>query len=184
MERKRKNSLYRDYSPEDRGHGEVERIMRVQKPDFVQINYSLMDRAAAGVSCHSPRNLGWLSLSIVLSEVRHISGHFQETAPGLVGGIRLPFLGTIFVEMDRVASGRNCVIPATNDPRHLEDNMGRASAGCLMPKPGRAWLRFLLDSNSVVAGALTPARSWLANSVSGFNAPGYNTSPSSSVPPS
>ena len=32
---------------EDRGHGEVERVMRAQKPDFVQINYSLMDRAAA-----------------------------------------------------------------------------------------------------------------------------------------
>ena len=32
---------------EDRGHGEVERVMRLQKPDFVQINYSLVDRAAA-----------------------------------------------------------------------------------------------------------------------------------------
>src|SRR5260370_8862354 len=32
---------------EDRGFGEVERNMRVQKPDFVQINYSLVDRGAA-----------------------------------------------------------------------------------------------------------------------------------------
>jgi diketogulonate reductase-like aldo/keto reductase len=32
---------------EDSGFGEVERVMRVQKPDFVQINYSLVDRGAA-----------------------------------------------------------------------------------------------------------------------------------------
>src|SRR5260370_17923335 len=32
---------------EDSGFGEVERIMRLQKPDFVQINYSLVDRGAA-----------------------------------------------------------------------------------------------------------------------------------------
>ena len=32
---------------EDRGFGEVERVMRAQKPDFVQINYSLVDRGAS-----------------------------------------------------------------------------------------------------------------------------------------
>ena len=32
---------------EAKGFSEVERIMRVQKPDFVQINYSLVDRGAA-----------------------------------------------------------------------------------------------------------------------------------------
>src|SRR5437667_7870185 len=32
---------------EAKGFGEVERIMRVQKPDFVQINYSRVDRGAA-----------------------------------------------------------------------------------------------------------------------------------------
>jgi aryl-alcohol dehydrogenase-like predicted oxidoreductase len=47
MESEGKDPLYRITHSEDRGHGEVERVMRAQKPDFVQINYSLMDRAAA-----------------------------------------------------------------------------------------------------------------------------------------
>jgi diketogulonate reductase-like aldo/keto reductase len=116
---------------ERKGHGEMERLMRLQKPDFVQINYSLMDRAADQRILPLAREMG---IAVLINRPFWGGGIFQVLA-----GKPLPewaaefdchswaqFLLKWIVSHPAVT----CAIPATNSPRHLEDNMG-AGAGRL-----------------------------------------------------
>jgi diketogulonate reductase-like aldo/keto reductase len=110
---------------EDRGHGEVEKAMRVHKPDFVQINYSLMDRAAAqrilplaqefgmGVIINRPFGGGGIFLLISKKPLPEWTAEFNCHSWA-------QFLLKWIVSHPAVT----CVIPATNSPHHLEDNMG------------------------------------------------------------
>ena len=109
---------------EDRGHGEVERVMRLQKPDFVQINYSLMDRAAASRILPLAQEL---RMGVIINRPFGGGGIFQviskkplpEWATEFDCHSWAQFLLKWIVSHPAVT----CVIPATNDPRHLEDNM-------------------------------------------------------------
>ena len=109
---------------EDRGHGEVERVMRLQKPDFVQINYSLMDRAAASRILPLAQEL---RMGVIINRPFGGVGIFQvlskkplpEWATEFDCHSWAQFLLKWIVSHPAVT----CVIPATNDPRHLEDNM-------------------------------------------------------------
>jgi diketogulonate reductase-like aldo/keto reductase len=109
---------------EDRGFGEVERIMRLQKPDFVQINYSLVDRGAAqrilplaqelrmGVLINRPFGGGGIFKVISAKPLPPWTAEFDcHSWP--------QFLLKWIVSHPAVT----CVIPATNNPQHLEDNM-------------------------------------------------------------
>ncbi len=110
---------------ERKGHGEMESIMRVQKPDFIQINYSLMDRAADQRLLPLAREMG---MGVIINRPFGGGGIFQVLA-----GKPLPkwaaefdchswaqFLLKWIVSHPAVT----CTIPATNDPKHLLDNMG------------------------------------------------------------
>ena len=110
---------------ERKGHGEMERLMRLQKPDFVQINYSLMDRAAEQRILPLAQEM---RIAVLINRPFGGGGIFQVLA-----GKSLPkwaaefdchswaqFLLKWIVSHPAVT----CVIPATNSPQHLEDNMG------------------------------------------------------------
>ena len=91
---------------ERKGHGEMERAMRVHKPDFIQINYSLMDRAAAQRILPLAREMGIARAhQPALWRRRHLPDPGGEESPGLDGRVRLPLLGAVSLEMDRVAPG-------------------------------------------------------------------------------
>jgi len=109
---------------EDRGFGEVERVMRAQKPDFVQINYSLVDRGAAqrilplaqelrmGVIINRPFGGGGVLRSLAAKPLPAWAAEFDCHSWA-------QFLLKWIVAHPAVT----CVIPATNNPQHLEDNM-------------------------------------------------------------
>jgi aryl-alcohol dehydrogenase-like predicted oxidoreductase len=109
---------------EDSGFGEVERIMRIQKPDFVQINYSLVDRGAAqrilplaqelrmGVIINRPFGGGGVLKVISAKPLPPWAAEFDCHSWA-------QFLLKWIVSHPAVT----CVIPATNNPQHLEDNM-------------------------------------------------------------
>lgn len=110
---------------EDRGHGEVERLMRLQKPDFVQINYSLMDRAAAQRILPLAQDMG---MGVIINRPFGGGGIFQ-----VISRKPLPKWATEFdchswaqflLKWIVAHPAVTCVIPATNSPQHLEDNMG------------------------------------------------------------
>jgi diketogulonate reductase-like aldo/keto reductase len=109
---------------ERQGFGEVERNMRSQKPDFVQINYSLVDRAAdqrilplaqqmgMGVIINRPFGGGGILKSIASKRLPVWAAEFDcHSWP--------QFLLKWIIAHPAVT----CVIPATNNPQHLEDNM-------------------------------------------------------------
>ena len=110
---------------ESRGFSEVERAMRTHKPDFVQINYSLVERGAAarilplaqelrmGVIVNRPLGGGGILKVISSKPLPSWAAEFDcHSWP--------QFLLKWIVGHPAVT----CVIPATNNPEHLVDNMG------------------------------------------------------------
>jgi diketogulonate reductase-like aldo/keto reductase len=106
------------------GFGEVERAMRTHKPDFVQINYSLVDRGAAarilplaqelhmGVLINRPFGGGGVLKTLASKPLPPWTSEFDcHSWP--------QFLLKWIVAHPAVS----CVIPATDKPDHLEDNM-------------------------------------------------------------
>ena len=109
---------------EDRGHGEVERIMRLQKPDFVQINYSLMDRAAAQRILPLAQELG---MAVIINRPFGGGGIFQvisaKPLPAWTAEFDCHSWAQFLLKWIVAHPAVTCVIPATNSPQHLEDNM-------------------------------------------------------------
>ena len=80
--------------------------MRVNRPDFIQINYSLMDRAAAQRILPLAQEM---RIAVLINRPFSGGGIFRvlawQTAAGVGGGIRLSLMGAVFVERDCGASG-------------------------------------------------------------------------------
>jgi diketogulonate reductase-like aldo/keto reductase len=110
---------------EPQGFAEIERNMKSQRPDFVQINYSVADRGAAQRILPLAQEL---RMGVIINRPFGSGGVIKA-----VQGRPLPpwaaefdchswaqFLLKWVVSHPAVT----CVIPATNNPQHLEDNMG------------------------------------------------------------
>jgi diketogulonate reductase-like aldo/keto reductase len=109
---------------EDRGHGEVERVIRLQKPDFVQINYSLVDRAAAQRILPLAQELG---MGVIINRPFGGGGIFQvisaKPLPKWAAEFDCHSWAQFLLKWIVAHPAVTCVIPATNNPQHLEDNM-------------------------------------------------------------
>ncbi len=100
---------------EDRGHGEVERVMKLQKPDFVQINYSLVDRAAARRILPLARDLG---MGVIINRPFGGGGIFKEISAKPLPPWVAEFdchSWAILIEMDCGSSGGHL-----RDPGHKQ----------------------------------------------------------------
>jgi aryl-alcohol dehydrogenase-like predicted oxidoreductase len=108
---------------------EVEKILRTEKLDFLQINYSIGDSDAdkrvlplakeRGVAVLINRPFGGGNL---FSRVR------SKPLPEWTSEIDCASWAQFFLKWIVAHPAVTCAIPATNNPRHLEDNM-RAGAG-------------------------------------------------------
>jgi aryl-alcohol dehydrogenase-like predicted oxidoreductase len=110
---------------EPQGFAEIERNMKSQHPDFVQINYSIVDRGAAqrilplaqelrmGVIINRPFGSGGVIRAVLGKPLPPWAADFDCHSWA-------QFLLKWVVSHPAVT----CVIPATNNPQHLEDNMG------------------------------------------------------------
>jgi diketogulonate reductase-like aldo/keto reductase len=109
---------------EDRGFGEVERNMRVQKPDFVQINYSLVDRGAARRILPLAQEL---RMAVIINRPFGGGGVLQSLAnkplPAWTAEFDCHSWAQFLLKWIVACPAVTCVIPATNNPQHLEDNM-------------------------------------------------------------
>jgi diketogulonate reductase-like aldo/keto reductase len=106
------------------GFGEVERIMRLWKPDFVQINYSLMEPGAAQRILPLAQEL---RMAVLINRPFGGGGLFGRVAskplPPWAGDIGCRSWAQFFLKWIVAHPAVTCVIPATNNPQHLEDNM-------------------------------------------------------------
>ena len=106
------------------GFGEVERVMRIQKPDFVQINYSLMEPGAEQRILPLAHEL---RMAVIINRPFGAGGLFQRVAGKPLPEWAVEFdcrsWAQFFLKWIVAHPAVTCVIPATDKPRHLEDNM-------------------------------------------------------------
>ena len=116
-----------------RGFGEIERIMRSHKPDFVQINYSVMELGAAQRILPLAQEL---RMAVIINRPFGGGGLFQRVRakqlPDWAAEFDCRSWAQFFLKWIVAHPAVTCVIPATNNPRHLEDNM-QAGVGRLLP---------------------------------------------------
>jgi diketogulonate reductase-like aldo/keto reductase len=107
-----------------RGFYEVERSMRSQKPDFVQINYSLMEPGAAQRILPLAQEL---RMAVIINRPFGGGGLFSRVRskplPDWAAEIDCRSWAQFFLKWIIAHPAVTCVIPATNNPRHMEDNM-------------------------------------------------------------
>jgi diketogulonate reductase-like aldo/keto reductase len=107
-----------------RGFGEVERSMRSQKPDFVQINYSVMEPGAAQRILPLAQEL---RMAVIINRPFGGGGLFGRVSgkslPPWAAEIDCRSWAQFFLKWIVAHPAVTCVIPATNNPRHMEDNM-------------------------------------------------------------
>ncbi len=106
-------------------HEELERIIRSEKVDFVQFNYSIRVRNAEKRLLNAAKEKG---VAVIINEPFESGTLFRA-----VKGKRLPdwaaeheiqSWGQYFLKYILANEAVNCVIPGTSDPKHIVDNMG------------------------------------------------------------
>ena len=128
------------------GHGELEAVMRKEALDFVQLNYSLDDRAAArrllplaaerGIAVLVNQPFGGGELLRVLR---------SRPVPLWSGDIGCESWAQILLKFCLGHPAVTCVIPGTSRPEHMADNV-RAGMGVMPDAAMRAKIAALWDA--------------------------------------
>ena len=104
---------------------DVEKIMRSEKLDFVQINYSLMEREAEERVLPLAQERG---IAVIVNRPFGGGDLFSRTRSKPLPDLAVEFdcrsWAQFFLKWIVTNPAVTCAIPATNKPRHLEDNMG------------------------------------------------------------
>jgi diketogulonate reductase-like aldo/keto reductase len=103
---------------------DVEKIMRSEKLDFVQINYSIMEREAEDRLLPLAQERG---IAVIVNRPFGGGDLFGQTRskplPDWTAEFDCRSWAQLFLKWIVANSAVTCAIPATNKPRHLEDNM-------------------------------------------------------------
>jgi diketogulonate reductase-like aldo/keto reductase len=103
---------------------DVERIMRSEKLDFVQINYSLMEREAEERVLTLAQERG---IAVIVNRPFGGGDLFNRTRSKPLPDWAVEFdchsWAQFFLKWIVTNPAVTCAVPATNKPRHLEDNM-------------------------------------------------------------
>jgi diketogulonate reductase-like aldo/keto reductase len=103
---------------------DVEKIMRSEKLDFVQINYSLMEREAQEHLLPLAQERG---IAVIVNRPFGGGDLFGRTRlkplPDWAAEFDCHSWAQFFLKWIIANSAVTCAIPATNKPSHLEDNM-------------------------------------------------------------
>lgn len=115
------------YTPS--AYAELESVMRTEKPDFVQLDYSLADRAAEQRLLPLAQDLG---VAVIVNQpfgggglLRSLSG---KPVPAWAGDIGCESWAQVLLKFVLAHPAVTCVIPGTGRPEHMKDNV-RAGFG-------------------------------------------------------
>jgi diketogulonate reductase-like aldo/keto reductase len=104
--------------------GDVEKIMHNEKLDFVQINYSLIEQAAEQRILPLAQERG---IAVIVNRPFGGGDIFERVRsrplPDWAGEIDCRSWAQFFLKWIVAHPAVTCAIPATDKPRHLEDNM-------------------------------------------------------------
>jgi len=128
------------------GFYEVERNMQSQKPDFVQINYSLMEPGAAQRILPLAQEL---KMAVIINRPFGGGSLFRRVLakplPQWAAEFDCHSWAQFFLKWIIAHPAVTCVIPATNNPAHMEDNLA-AGRGKLPDEKMRQRMLALVSS--------------------------------------
>ena len=114
-------------------HESLMREMQEFKPDFIQINYSLGERAAENRVLPLARELG---IAVLINRPFQAGRLFRAVQDRPLPDFARPFAdswGQYFLKFLISHPAVTCVIPATSKPHHMVDNLGAGFGN--MPDP-------------------------------------------------
>ena len=116
---------------------ELERVLRAEPLDFVQVNYSLGEREAERRILPLARDRG---IAVLVNRPFSAGGLFSSVRgrplPAWTAEIGCESWAQVFLKWILAHPAVTCVIPATRRPEHLVDNM-KAGLGALPDPPTR-----------------------------------------------
>ena len=118
-------------------YGELERVLKSESLDFVQVNYSLGEREAEQRILPLARERG---IAVLVNRPFSEGGLFQrvrgQPLPAWAAEVGCESWAQIFLKWIIAHPAVTCVIPATSRPEHLVDNM-KAGSGTFPDAAGR-----------------------------------------------
>ena len=124
--------------------GEMEKLMRSEKLDFVQINYSLMEPEAEQSLLPLARERG---IAVLANRPFGAGDLFDKVRskplPDWASEFDCRSWAQFFLKWIVAHSAITCAIPATSKPRHLEDNMQGGTGRLPDPKTRRRMVEFV-----------------------------------------
>ena len=108
-------------------YGELEQVMKTAALDFVQLNYSLLEREAERRLLPLAADRG---IAVLVNRPFAEGGLFRrvrsQALPPWAAEIGCRSWAALFLKWIVAHPAVTCVIPATSRPEHLEDNMQAA----------------------------------------------------------
>ncbi|MDT7827764.1 aldo/keto reductase [Pricia sp. S334] len=130
----------------DSAHAILEKIIRQEKPDFVQFNYSIRSRHAEQSLFDTCQKYG---TAVVINQPYESGSLFRtvkgKELPDWAGEYGIKSWGQYFLKFILSNETVTCVIPGTSKPDHAIDNMG-AGYGALPDTKGREKMAAYLNS--------------------------------------
>jgi len=124
--------------------GEMEKLMRSEKLDFLQINYSLMEPEAEQSLLPLARERGIAVLANRPFGAGDLFGKVRsKPLPDWASEFDCRSWAQFFLKWIVAHSAITCAIPATSKPRHLEDNMQGGTGRLPDPKARRRMVEFV-----------------------------------------
>ena len=127
------------------GHAETERLMRAEKPDFVQINYSVNAPQAAKTVFAAAQELG---IAVMVNRAFDDGKLFAATRgkalPAWAGSVGVDSWAQMFLKFVLSHPAVTVVIPATGKPERQADNL-KGGTGPLLDADQQAELVAMFD---------------------------------------
>lgn len=121
----------------DSSHDDLERIVRTEKVDFVQFNYSLRQRHAENRLLNAAKDSGTAVIINQPFETGFLFNHVQgKSLPEWAADYNIKNWAQYFLKYLLSHPAVTCVIPGTSDPLHVVQNM-EAMYGALPDEKGR-----------------------------------------------
>lgn len=117
---------------QDSAHAEVERVMRAEKPDFIQINYSVAAPAAARSLFPAAQELGVaVMVNRAFDDGKLFARVGNKPLPGWAAEAGVTSWAQMFLKFAISHPAVTVVIPATGKPERQADQL-KAGAGALL----------------------------------------------------